>query len=166
MRMAHRQVAMGNYPEGITKVTRAGVVWTGLVETDESKISPAFRKLPKTKPARVFVTSMADLFHADVPDRFIDATFDEMIARPHLTFQVLTKRIERVPRWYEARRHAMKWPDNVWMGATVEDQRRADERIPHLLRVPARTRFLSCEALLGPIDLGSAIGYTCAGGDG
>lgn len=150
MGMAARLERMGRAEYAGT--TRDGR-WTGEVRVDYAAIRPAFASLPKAKPARVFVTSMADLFHADVPDAFILAVFEEMAARPHLTFQVLTKRIARVPDWFAGRVGGYRWPANVWIGTTVEDQRRADERIPHLLRVPARVRFLSMEPLLSGVNL-------------
>lgn len=134
--------------------TTEGGQWTGRVTVDFDRIGPAFDKLPKRKPARVFVTSMSDLFHKDVPFEFIDRVFDEMEARPHLTFQVLTKRAERM-RDYSRRRSncGLSWPANVWAGVTVEDQKRADKRIPYLLQVPAAVRFLSVEPMVGAVDL-------------
>jgi protein gp37 len=151
--MAHRQAAMGNYPLVTAKRGTKGVHWTGEVRVDFDAIAPAFAKLPKRKPARVFVTSMADLFHADVPWDFIGEVFRHMAQRPHLTFQVLTKRPDHMAEWYATTQRGAKWPAHIWAGTTVEDQRRADERIPHLLKVPARVRFLSMEPLLGPVNL-------------
>jgi len=139
------------------------------------------------KPRRVFVNSMSDLFHEDVPNEFIADVFATMYEAQWHTFQVLTKRAGRMasllsnPRfpfaigvraWVRlARRSPEKaklvtsddvvrdvmdcWPlPNVWLGVSVEDQKRADERIPDLLNTPAAVRFLSCEPLLGPLDLG------------
>lgn len=128
--------------------------WTGRVHVDASRIDAAFDKLPKkpgSRVRRVFVTSMSDLFHDDVPFDFLDRVFHKMWARPHLTFQVLTKRPDRMAAY--ARERLLEWPRNVWPGTTVEDQRRANERIHHLLRVRAAVRFLSVEPMLGPIDL-------------
>jgi protein gp37 len=77
-----------------------------------------------------------------------------MEARPTYAFQVLTKRPERARKWNDVLgAQARPWPDNVWLGTSVEDQLRADERIPHLLSVDAPVRFVSCEPLLGPVDL-------------
>jgi protein gp37 len=154
MGMAHRLTAMGVYPEGITRSTSHGPEWTGRVLVDYEAIGPAFAKLPKRKPARVFVTSMADVFHADVPFDFVLRAFEEMESRPHLTFLVLTKRPERMAEYARRTDVLGGWPRNVWAGCTVENQARADERIPHLLRVPAPVRFLSVEPMLGPVDLG------------
>ena len=157
--MARRQIAMGNYPEGVADNTG----WTGKVVVEYDRVGPTFAKLPKKKPARVFVTSMSDLFHKDVPFGFIDEVFREMEARPHLTFQVLTKRPERMVAWVEraARLGDDDWPENVMAGCTVEDQKRADERIPELLEVPALWHFVSCEPLLGRLDLSPWLGAVC-----
>lgn len=161
-KMAHRQVAMGNYPGGITVKRASGVHWSGEVKVDYDAIAPAFAKLPKKKPAKVFLTSMADLFHKDVPFGFIQRVFWAMACRPHLTFLVLTKRPERAAQFTEwlrsrnelwtSRGMVSSWPFNVWAGTTVEDQKRADERIPWLLKVPASVKFLSMEPLLGAVD--------------
>ncbi len=163
-KMAHRQVAMGNYPAGITEARASGVHWTGkIVVADELQ---RLEVLPKLKPSLVFVNSMSDLFHADVPSEFIHRVFDEMAARQHLTFQVLTKRPRRMAEFAREivfagrgrgpdaiRPVPWSWPKNVWAGATVEDQKRAEDRVEWLLKVPARVRFLSVEPMLGPIDL-------------
>lgn len=150
MGMAGRLEAMGlDRYAGTTE----GGQWTGRVRVDFDAIGPAFAKLPKRTPARVFVTSMSDLFHHDVPAEFIGRVFWEMNNRPHLTFQVLTKRAERMASWSAG---FAPWPRNVWAGVTVEDQRRADDRIPHLLRVPAAARFLSVEPMLSEVDLWTA----------
>ena len=99
------------------------------------------------QPATIFVNSMSDLFQEDVPEHFIKSVFDTMVACPQHTFQILTKRSERVrelgPR--------LPWPTNVWMGVSVEDQR-VIERIADLQAVPATVRFLSCEPLIGPLE--------------
>jgi len=146
------------------------------------------------KPRRVFVNSMSDLFHEDVPDRFILRAFDVMREAQHHTFQVLTKRPARMVDFCQRlrfdagsafepgrERRGGLWlvggdetgevvrdvgldreirgygfsmvMRNVWLGVSVEDQAAADERIPHLLATPAAVRFVSCEPLLGPVDL-------------
>ena len=158
---------------GLTEKSKAGSVWTG-------KVAQATRKtlmapIGWRQRAMVFVNSMGDLFHEDVPDAWIDEVFAVMgIACPH-TFQVLTKRSERMRDYVSELRAGrwltLRWPDDgtlifdpmcaqfddcfshVWLGVSVEDQRRADERIPHLLATPAAVRFLSCEPLLGPVNL-------------
>lgn len=112
---------------------------------------------------RVFVCSLADLFHDDVPDEYIARVFAVMALTPEVTYQVLTKRPARMRALLASGTFAgMVWRDvddpswplpNVWMGVTVEDQERADQRIPILLDTPAAVRWLSCEPLLGPVDL-------------
>lgn len=123
------------------------------------------------KPSLVFVNSMSDLFHQDVPDEYIAKVFAVMNAAYNHTFQVLTKRHARMrsllssPRWPGLLVASGHWdynldPEipgpNVWLGVSVESQRWADIRIPALLDTPAAVRFLSCEPLLGSVDLKSA----------
>jgi protein gp37 len=99
---------------------------------------------------RVFCASMADVFEdrRDLdPPR--ERLWDLIESTPNLDWQLLTKRPQNVVRL--ARWGTREWPANVWLGTTVEDQQRAEERIPHLKRIPARVRFLSCEPLLGPV---------------
>jgi protein gp37 len=131
------------------------------------------------KPRKVFVNSVSDLFHEDVPEEYIARVFATMHANPRHTFQVLTKRADRMQavlsKWGKCEHGWIthdrtnpekaydgtgiivggeKWPlPNVWLGVSVENQAAADERIPCLLETPARVRFLSCEPLLGPVDL-------------
>lgn len=130
------------------------------------------------KPSMVFVNSMSDLFHEDVPDAFIDQVFAVMALAPQHTFQILTKRPERMlayinglsryskgHRWEYALRSfrvfvngdVIKSVDlalpNVWLGVSVENQHFADERIPLLIQTPAAVRFISAEPLLGSVDL-------------
>ena len=98
------------------------------------------------KPRLVFVNSMSDLFLDEVPDEFIQRVFETMNACPQHTFQILTKRSERL-RFMAP---SLKWPQNVWMGVSVEDSR-VIRRITDLACVPAAVRFLSCEPLIGPL---------------
>ena len=132
------------------------------------------------RPRRIFVNSMSDLFHEDVPDDFIDRVFAVMALAQRHTFQILTKRPQRMLEYLRIIQDDEKdmhgwcdaavditgspcsaglvedcdWPlPNVWLGVSVEDQATADERIPLLLQTPAAVRFLSCEPLLGPIDV-------------
>lgn len=158
--------------------------WSGkMTPVPESLADPLGWK----KPRMVFVNSMSDLFHEDVPDEFIDRVFAVMYQAQWHTFQVLTKRAKRMAAYFAdkgmrataigtaayhlAAQQAPEkaailtngdfvddvfdvWPiPNVWLGVSAEDQQRADERIPWLLKTPAAVRFLSCEPLLGPIDL-------------
>jgi protein gp37 len=107
------------------------------------------------RPRRVFVNSMSDLFHEAVPNTFIAAMFDVMRKTPQHTYQILTKRHARMRTLLTPDRMAGEpWPlPNVWLGVSVEDQHWADIRIPALLATPAAVRFLSCEPLLGPLNL-------------
>ncbi len=134
------------------------------------------------RPKRIFVNSMSDLFHPKVPFEFIDKVFAVMALCPQHTFQVLTKRPERMAEylrcidvgfdvWFEASKRKSldalngPWPlPNVWLGTSCEDQAAADERIPHLLQCPAAVRFLSCEPLLGLIDLSAFFSPGFCGG--
>lgn len=144
---------------GLAVINSAGEArWTGKVRLHEDELTVP---LHWRKPRRIFVCSMSDLFHEDVPDAFIDEVFEIVARCPRHTFQVLTKRPARMSEYLRAahamipRRsmgHSMIWP-NLWLGTSVEDQERADERIPHLVRCPAVVRFLSCEPLLGPVEL-------------
>lgn len=138
------------------------------------------------RPRRVFVNSMSDLFHEQVPDAFIDRVFAVMALAQGQTFQVLTKRPERM-RAYFARPDAEEWVadhiyaapmresaqwvaagrgrvspawplPNVWLGVSVENERWAEARVPVLVETPAAVRFLSCEPLLGPLDLNRWLG--------
>ncbi|WP_213571525.1 phage Gp37/Gp68 family protein [Rhodococcus sp. USK13] len=127
-------------------------------------IHPAALDQPRRwrNPRVVFVNSMSDLFHAKVPIGFVRDVFDVMRETPQHTYQVLTKRSLRLSRVAEK----LDWPDNVWMGVSVENAE-ALERINYLREVPAAVRFLSCEPLLGPldgIDL-DGIGWVIAGGE-
>jgi protein gp37 len=110
----------------------------------------------------VFVNSMSDLFHVDVPEEFIAQVFTVMAACPQHTFQVLTKRAERLAR--VARR--LPWPKNVWMGVSIETPEFA-WRADYLRKVPASVRFISAEPLLSPLpDLDLAgIHWLIAGGE-
>lgn len=193
---AYRQEFAFKRPEyqGLTrKLPDGSVNWTGQVAVLRDRIAlPLHWKTPR----RIFVDSMSDLFHEDVPDEFIDQVFGAMALADWHIFQVLTKRPARmlaslqrladkfvtespflqavsVPGQAQVRTEigwatgsslrpertrddpfALTWPlPNVWLGVSVEDQQRADERIPLLLQTPAAVRFLSCEPLLGPVDL-------------
>lgn len=114
------------------------------------------------QPRRVFVNSMSDLFHPDVPLGFIRSVYDVMESVPRHTFQVLTKRPGRAA--FLARH--LPWPDNVWIGTSVESAE-VLFRVDRLRRIPAAVRFLSCEPLLGPLkqlDL-DGVGWVIAGGE-
>jgi protein gp37 len=97
------------------------------------------------KPKIVFVNSMSDLFHEDIPDAYIHSVFQVMNETPHI-YQILTKRSERLL----AIAHELNWTENIWMGVSVEDAR-VVHRITDLQATPAKTKFLSVEPLIGPI---------------
>jgi len=158
----------------IAEVRGGRAVFTGDVRLVPERLE---EPLSWRKPRMVFVNSMSDLFHEAVPFEFIDRVFAVMALCPQHTFQVLTKRPERMAEYFgqnrldSAGRHGavlgaahfqttggsgaqVDWPvPNVWLGTSVENQAAADERIPHLLECPAAVRFLSCEPLLGPVEL-------------
>lgn len=119
------------------------------------------------KPRRVFVNSMSDLFQDGVSETFILRAFTVMEKCPQHTFQILTKRAERmrdVVSWVGRKfvDNGDPWPmPNVWLGVSVENQHFADERIPLLLQTEAAIRFISAEPLLGPVNLRSVGTTTC-----
>lgn len=98
-------------------------------------------------PRVVFVNSMSDLFHDDIPPAYIQRVFATMRDCPRHTFQVLTKRSERLAKLAPE----LPWPENVWMGVSVEDAR-VLHRVADLRSVPAKVRFLSLEPLIGPLE--------------
>jgi protein gp37 len=99
------------------------------------------------KPRTVFVNSMSDLFQEAVPIDFIQRVFATMVATPQHTYQILTKRSERLLELAPL----LPWPSNVWMGVSVEDGK-VTQRVRHLAATPAKIKFLSCEPLIGPLD--------------
>jgi protein gp37 len=133
-RLAKRLKAMGQakYRNGF-RVT---------VHRDELERPPTWKK-----PHLIFTCSMGDLFHEQVPFAFIAQVFGVMARTERHVYQVLTKRSARLTELAPK----LVWPDNVWMGVTVEAAE-CLERVEHLRRVPARVRFLSLEPLLGPLD--------------
>ena len=162
-RIARRFDRPGGSYEGLT--TSNGR-WNGQIRLVPEKLEEPLRW---RKPSRVFVDSMSDLFHSGVSDEYIEMVFQIMgVARQH-QFQVLTKRPERMRELLQSFEFqeiaceidtdggyaTLPWPlPNVWLGVSVEDQKTADERVPLLLETPAAIRFLSCEPLLAPLDLG------------
>lgn len=171
MRLAGTRLQHHPSREGLTTMTKAGPVWTGETRFNEQWLDQPLRW---KRPRQIFVCAHGDLFHESVPDEWIDRVFAVMALCPQHTFQVLTKRSDRmrkylsdpemhvrvaltdVNRKYQAHSvetmyRAMPLP-NVWLGVSAEDQERADERIPDLLATPAAVRWVSAEPLLGPID--------------
>jgi protein gp37 len=119
--------------------------------------------LKRKKPTVYFVNSMSDLFHEDIPDYYLDKVFEVIEKTPHHTYQILTKRAERLPDYFN-HRHC---PANVWLGVSVEDRKFGVPRINQLKQVNAAIRFLSIEPLLedlGTIDL-NGIHWVIVGGE-
>jgi protein gp37 len=113
-------------------------------------------------PQRIFVNSMSDLFHEDIPDSFIVQVFDTMRTADWHVYQVLTKRSDRFAKMASS----LPWPSHIWMGATVENQQ-CTFRIDHLRQSSAAVKFLSLEPLLGPLpglDV-TGIDWVIAGGE-
>lgn len=170
MRAAWRMRHAERYA-GLTRMAEHGAVWTGKIRLVPEALDEPLRW---RKPCRVFVNSMSDLFHEDVPFDFLDRVFAVMAINARHTFQVLTKRPERMEDYvhevYAGRMYdiageyspqgdtrimasfANEMP-NVHLGVSVENQATADERTPILLQTPAAVRFLSVEPLLEKIDL-------------
>lgn len=189
-KIAARFSGPGQPFEGFAERTQHGGRWTGKMALVEEALTLPLRW---RKPRRIFVNSMSDLFHEALPDEAIDRVFAVMALAPQHTFQLLTKRAERMRRYMTTsaqtiddaerrddivaaafairnqlgeRRGEMwftdeqcfiqrdRWPlPNVWLGTTVENQAMADLRIPILLSIPAKVRFLSCEPLLEMIAI-------------
>lgn len=131
--------------------------WTGKVNLVEEVLDAP---LHWKKPCMVFVDSMSDLFHASIPFTFIKNVFNRMCRANHHTYQILTKRPDRFIlwwKWFESEGFAEAFmpriPKHIWIGTSIENQETADERIPLLFEISAAVRFLSCEPLLGPIDI-------------
>ncbi|MCP4515067.1 MAG: phage Gp37/Gp68 family protein [Delftia sp.] len=161
-RMATRLSGPGRPYEGLA----AGGQWTGKVRVVESELD---RPLRWRKPRHVFVCSMSDLFHEKVPDQAVMRVWNVMAESTAHTFQVLTKRPRRM-RLHSLRRWGLgpQVLPSVWLGASAENQETLDERVPHLLRTPAAVRWLSCEPLLGPLDLRpwlDRLGWIVVGGE-
>lgn len=179
-RQAMRFAGPGQPYEGLVRMTPNGPRWTGEVSFHEHIL---LEPLKRRKPTKYFVNSMSDLFHEKVTDEMLDKAFAVMALTPQHTYQILTKRPERMReylsqhdvggRWAEVcnrgmsalsggqRRitpdEAVQWTNsglsNCHLGVSVEDQKTADERIPLLLQTPAAVRWVSYEPALGPVDL-------------
>lgn len=147
MRMAARLQAMGHDKyRGTTRKSGGRYVWTGRVNLDEFSLSAP---LEWRKPKRIFVNSMSDLFHPDVPDDFIRRVWEVMAECPQHHFQVLTKRADRMAEMFRTRKVAVL--PNVWIGTSVENKDVAD-RVRHLAAIRGATLFVSFEPLIGNID--------------
>lgn len=162
MRMAARLEAMGQQKyQGLTRKSGGRAKWTGKITLDRKSL-----RIPTTwsKPRRVFVNSMSDLFHADVPADFIREVWAVMEGTQHHTYQILTKRPDRM--FAVLNRGDFPALANVWLGTSVEDDR-VLSRLDDLRNVPAFVRFVSFEPLIGSVggaDL-SGIHWAIVGGE-
>lgn len=124
------------------------------------KLWPERLSLPLswTKPRKIFVNSMSDLFHKDVPDEFVERVFRVMLKANHHVYQVLTKRSERLMDWVKkfmrdnSATLGKRLPSHIWLGVSVENQHYVS-RMEHLKKAPVSVRFLSIEPLIGPVQL-------------
>lgn len=171
-RFAGRFSAPGQRYEGLVRLGPNGARWTGKMVLTEKMLDQPLRW---KRPRRIFVNSMSDLFHESLMDEQIDSVFAVMALAGRHTFQVLTKRADRMREYIASRSLSLNFWEkaardigwtlkfdgvglcqfplpNVWLGVSVEDQQRADERIPALLQTPAAVRFVSYEPALGPVD--------------
>lgn len=150
-RVASRFSDPGGAFEGFARRTEGGPRWTGRVE-----LMPAMLGQPRRwrQPRHIFVNSMSDLFHESLEDRDIAAIFAVIAETPRHTYQALTKRPDRLRAFATRDAEARGGPlANLWLGVSVEDQEAAEARLPQLADTPAAIRFLSCEPLLGPLEL-------------
>ena len=147
--MTNRLSAMGQTEyDGLTVLNGAGDRhFNGVVRCLEERLQIPIKR---RKPTMYFVNSMSDLFHAKVPPSFLEKVLDVIEATPQHTYQVLTKRPEKMANLMTAYSKTLA---NLWLGTSIEDQTTANERIPHLLRCPAAVRFLSVEPMLGDIRI-------------
>jgi len=186
MRLAGTRMKNHWSRKGLTKDSKAGPVWNGQVRFNEQWL---LQPLAWSRPRLIFVCAHADLFHEGVSEVWIDQIFAVMALAPQHRFQVLTKRSARMrkyfvasyrhdaideamnaiapPHWHKRElqdysKDGLPLP-NVWLGVSVEDQARADERIPDLLETPAAVRWISAEPLLGPLDLRNLRRYNSRG---
>ena len=153
------------YYEGLTHKTGSRVDWTGLV-----RFVPEALEIPLRwkKPRRIFVNSMSDLFHESIPYKQIDQTFSVISITPQHTYQILTKRPERMAAYFRSREGAPL--QNVFLGCTIENQKAADDRAQHLYKlhqVGWRT-FYSVEPLLEAVELNlrqQSVDWVIVGGE-
>ncbi|MGY6246243.1 phage Gp37/Gp68 family protein [Bosea thiooxidans] len=186
MKLAGTRLAHHPSRAGLTRETKAGPVWNGTVRFNEEWLT---QPLAWKRPRMVFVCAHGDLFAEQVPDAWINQVLAIMALCPQHTFQILTKRPDRMRLymegalpfvWHEAIKagdkhgardgnywgaaHAQdrrSWPlPNIWLGISAEDQARANDRVPELLATPAAIRFVSAEPLIGPINFMSNLGGT------
>lgn len=179
-RLMHLPATKEKYAGTVERTASGNMNWTGKINIDRASLGKPFTF---SKPTTFFVNSMSDLFHEEIDISFSAEVFAVMFLTPQHTYQVLTKRAEKMqsdlkdPAFMQAFWKACNYLHdkyinpleqemysyeeviaayplkNVWLGVSVENQKTAAERIPYLLKTPASIRFLSCEPLLGPVDL-------------
>jgi protein gp37 len=162
MRMAARLDAMGTKKyRGLTRKSGKRAVWTGKIRVDENSLN-----IPHSwsKPRKVFVNSMSDLFHDDVPVDFIAKVWSVMKQTPRHTYQILTKRPDRMAEVLAAA--PFETLPNVWLGTSIEDGR-VLHRLDAIRRVPTAVRFVSLEPLIGSVAAGDLTGihWAIVGGE-
>jgi len=174
MKQAHRFSGPDKAYEGLTELGPDGPRWNGNITLVESELDKPLRW---KRPRKIFVNSMSDLFHEDVPDEFMEEVWARMVVCDRHIFIILTKRPERMYKFLAAqdwnrvskrvvkiepfaaaktldrKKRGQRIFQNVWLGVSVENQKTADDRIPPLLECPAAVRFVSYEPALGPVDL-------------
>jgi protein gp37 len=182
MRLAGSRLRAHHSRKGLTKPSKGGPVWNG-----EVRLNVSWLDQPQlwNRPRHIFVCAHGDLFYEKVPNEWIDMVFRVMSDCPQHTFQVLTKRPERMLSYLTdpERRFphqtcsgdgcnycggfegSVPWKGyelpNVWLGVSCERQEEADQRIPILLNTPAAVRFISAEPLIGPIDASKFMWPVC-----
>ncbi|WEF25824.1 DUF5131 family protein [Paracoccus sp. S3-43] len=162
MQMARRLEAMGvDKYTGLTRQSGSRTIWNGKIIEDERALDIPLRW---KKPRKVFVNSMSDLFHSDVSPSFVSKVWDVMAQTPHHSYQILTKRPDRMAEF--AALDGFRTLPNVWLGTSVENAA-VLHRIESLREVSAAIRFISFEPLIGPVgdvDL-SGIDWAIVGGE-
>lgn len=145
LRLERINPGRNNKYDGTAKRTKSGrPYFTGRINLDYDALD---LPLSWRKPRLIFVNSMSDLFHPEVPLDFIKDVFQVMRDCPQHTFQLLTKRPEIAQKYAD---ELKPWTSNIWLGTSVENMM-VVERVRTLAKVPAKVRFLSCEPLIGPI---------------
>lgn len=142
----------------------SGLKFAGKIPSNMALDEKELKSWLSPKAETIFVNSMTDSFLEEIPDEWLDRMFDTMLRSPHKTFQILTKRADRMAEYVTAlvrkarsRVSDGNIPSHIWLGVTTENQEMFNKRIPHLLKTPATIRFLSCEPLLEEINIWQAL---------
>lgn len=163
MTMSERLQSMGieKYKDTVKRTAGGNLNFTGKINLIESALNDP---LKWKKPYMVFVNSMSDLFHEKVPFEYISRVLNTIAKTPQHTYQILTKRADRMQEYFKSHttlKHPLK---NLWLGVSCENQKTLEERVPCLLKCPASVRFISAEPLLGDLDLYKLNGLLAYGG--